>query len=301
MGNPQFEEVLEAFLHFLFWEQRVAENTVSAYHQDIASFLRFLKNYGVHTLSEVSLEVLEAFVDHESRAGLEATSLARRISALRTFFRFLVREKVVQENVAQLLDTPRIQRRLPEVLTVEEVEMLIAACDVAKPSGIRDRAILELLYSSGLRVSEVVLLEFQHLDLEHGMLRLWGKGFKERIVPFGERASDALREYLAGARHLLLKGKKSRYIFVSGPGGQPLSRQSVWNTVKRCALRAGITKRITPHTLRHTFATHLLEGGAELRVVQEFLGHSDIATTQIYTHVDRRFLRESYERAFPRK
>jgi len=295
------EETLEAFLNFLFWEKQAAENTVLAYRQDITSFIRFLERQGIEDLQSVSLDVLEAFVAQESQAGLEATSLARRISALRTFFRFLVREKIVKENVAQLLDTPRIRRHLPEVLTLEEVEALIAACDLTKPSGIRDRAILELMYSSGLRVSEVVLLEFQHVDLEERMLRLWGKGFKERIVPFGERAKEALLAYLHGPRRFLLKGRKSRYIFVSGPSGRPLSRQSVWNMVKRCALRAGITKRITPHTLRHTFATHLLEGGAELRVVQEFLGHSDIATTQIYTHVDRRFLCESYERAFPRK
>lgn len=301
MSSPQLEERLEAFLHFLFWERRMAENTVLAYRQDIASFLRFLEERGVEDFGSVTLNTLEAFVEHESRAGLEATTLARRISALRTFFRFLVREKVVRENLAKLLDTPRIRRHLPEVLTVEEVEALIASCDTTKPSGVRDRAILELMYSSGLRVSEVVLLEFQHLDLEEQMLRLWGKGFKERVVPFGERAKEALLEYIYGSRNLLLRGRKSRYIFVSGPSGKPLSRQSVWNMVKRCALRAGIRKHITPHTLRHTFATHLLEGGAELRIVQEFLGHSDIATTQIYTHVNRRFLRESYERAFPRK
>jgi len=279
----------------------MAENTVSAYRQDVSVFLSFLEQRNVCTLSEVSLPLLEAFVAQESQAGLEATSLARRISALRTFFGFLVREKVLQENVAKLLDVPRIKRRLPEVLTVEEVEALIDACDIKKPSGVRDRAILELLYSSGLRVSEVASLEFQHLDLERSCLRLWGKGFKERIVPFGETAREALLEYLNGVRNLLLKGRKSRYIFVSGPEGRPLSRQSIWNMVKRCALKAGITKRITPHTLRHTFATHLLEGGAELRIVQEFLGHSDISTTQIYTHIDRKFLRESYVRAFPRK
>lgn len=301
MSSRRPEELLEAFLHFLFWEQRVAENTVLAYRQDITSFLRFLKERGVEDFADVDLGTLEAFVAHESQAGLKPATLARRISALRTFFRFLVREKVTRENLAKLLDAPRIQRRLPEVLTVAEVEALISACDTRTPYGIRDRAILELMYSSGLRVSEVVLLEFQHLDLEEQMLRLWGKGFKERIVPFGERAKEALLAYLKGARRFLLKGRRSKYIFISGPTGKPLSRQSVWNMVKRCALQAGITKHITPHTLRHTFATHLLEGGAELRVVQEFLGHSDIATTQVYTHVNRKFLRESYERAFPRK
>ncbi|MBC7218372.1 MAG: site-specific tyrosine recombinase XerD [Candidatus Caldatribacterium sp.] len=301
MSSRRPEELLEAFLHFLFWEQRVAENTVLAYRQDITSFLRFLKERGVEDFADVDLSTLEAFVAHESQAGLKPATLARRISALRTFFRFLVREKVTRENLAKLLDAPRIQRRLPEVLTVAEVEALISACDTRTPYGIRDRAILELMYSSGLRVSEVVLLEFQHLDLEEQMLRLWGKGFKERIVPFGERAKEALLAYLKGARRFLLKGRRSKYIFISGPTGKPLSRQSVWNMVKRYALQAGITKHITPHTLRHTFATHLLEGGAELRVVQEFLGHSDIATTQVYTHVNRKFLRESYERAFPRK
>ncbi|MEN3186032.1 MAG: site-specific tyrosine recombinase XerD [Atribacterota bacterium] len=299
--QPEFEEVLESFLQFLFWEKRLSDNTIMAYHQDVTFFLQFLSQVGYHSLREVDLGVLEQFVVRESKKNLEKTSLARRISSLRTFFFFLVREKLVTENVAKLLDTPRIQRNLPAVLTLEEVERLIAVCDPLSPRGLRDRAMLELLYSSGLRVSELVLLEFSHLDLSNRMVRLWGKGFKERVVPFGEKAQDALIAYLEEGRPVLLKKSQSNYLFVSDASGRPLTRQSVWTLIKRYVLRAGIQKRITPHTFRHTFATHLLENGADLRVVQEFLGHSDIATTQIYTHVNRKMLREVYDKAFPRK
>jgi integrase/recombinase XerD len=299
--KPEFEEILESFLQFLFWEKRVSDHTVTAYQQDVAFFLEFLSKKGYRSLQEVNLEILEQFVVEESKKGLERSSLARRISSLRTFFFFLVRERMVGENLAKLLDAPRIQRRLPEVLTLEEVENLIATCDSTSPRGLRDRAMLELLYSSGLRVSELVLLEFSHLDLENGMIRLWGKGFKERVVPFGEEARDALIAYLERGRPALIKDSRSNYIFVGDSSGRPLTRQNVWTLVKGYARKAGIEKNITPHTFRHTFATHLLENGADLRIVQEFLGHSDIATTQIYTHVNRKVLREVYDRAFPRK
>lgn len=298
---PEFEEVLESFLQFLFWEKRLSDNTIVAYHQDVTFFLQFLTQLGCHSLQDVDLGVLEQFVISESKKDLEKTSLARRVSSLRTFFFFLVREKIVTENLAKLLDTPRIQRNLPEVLTLEEVERLIAVCDLSLPRGLRDRAMLELLYSSGLRVSELVWLEFSHLDLSNRMMRLWGKGFKERVVPFGEKAQEALIAYLERGRPVLLKRSQSNYIFVSDASGRPLTRQNVWTLIKRYACRAGIQKNITPHTFRHTFATHLLENGADLRIVQEFLGHSDITTTQIYTHVNRKVLREIYERAFPRK
>ncbi|HOQ67999.1 MAG TPA: site-specific tyrosine recombinase XerD [Candidatus Atribacteria bacterium] len=292
---------VEAFLDFLFWEKRAADNTILSYGQDVELFVQFLKEKGIASFGEVTLPILEEFISQESDKDLESTSLARRISALRTFFSFLVREKEVPENLAQLLDAPRLQRNLPRVLSLEEVEALLSACNKTKPRGLRDRAILELLYSSGLRAGEVVSLEFSHLDLENQMLRLWGKGFKERMVPFGEEAHQAISLYLEKGRNEILKGHSSNYLFVNGPSGRPLTRQSVWNMVKKYAKLANLGEDVTPHTLRHTFATHLLENGADLRVVQEFLGHSDISTTQIYTHVSKRVLRETYERAFPRK
>lgn len=299
--KPELEEALESFLQFLFWEKRVSDNTIAAYQQDIACFLEFLEQEERASFREVTLEILEKFVVKESKKGLERASLARRISALRTFFFFLVRERKTGENLAKLLDTPRIQRKLPEVLTLEEIESIMVVCDTSSPRGLRDKAILELLYASGLRVSELVFLTFSHLDLKNQMIRLWGKGFKERVVPFGEEAKDALVEYLEKGRPFLLKGARSNYLFVGDSSGRPLTRQNVWNLVKRYARKAGVVKRITPHTFRHTFATHLLENGADLRIVQEFLGHSDITTTQIYTHVNRRILQEVYEKAFPRK
>ncbi len=297
----ELEAILEAFLQFLFWEKRLADNTIAAYHQDVYLFLDFLEKEGIYSLKEVQVEILEKFVVEESKKGLESTSLSRRISALRTFFFFLVKEKMAKENMAKLLGAPKIRRSLPEVLTVEEVERMINVCDVSKPKGLRDKAILELLYASGLRVSELISLEFSHLDLENRMVRLWGKGFKERIVPFGEKAKATLTTYLSWGRGALLKGIQSRYLFVSGFSGRSLTRQNVWTMVKRCAQKAGIQRNVTPHVLRHTFATHLLENGADLRIVQEFLGHSDITTTQIYTHVNRKILKEVYEKAFPRK
>ena len=300
MGR-NLDEWVEAFLDFLFWEKRAADNTILSYGQDISSFVQFLKEKKIISFGEVTFLVLEEFVSRESEKELETTSLARKISALRTFFSFLVREKEVPENLARLLDAPRLERNLPQVLSLEEVETLLSACDKIKPRGLRDRAILELLYSSGLRVGEVVSLEFSHLDLENRMLRLWGKGFKERLVPFGEEAYQAISLYLEKGRDEILKGRSSNYVFISGPSARPLTRQSVWNMVKRYAKQANLDKDVTPHTLRHTFATHLLENGADLRVVQEFLGHSDISTTQIYTHVSKRVLRETYDRAFPRK
>ena len=292
--------ILEAYLQFLYWEKRLSDNTIQSYEQDLEQLVGFLEKKDIVSFSQLDQDMVEKFLRYEAKREIAPASLARKISALRTFFQYLIREKIMPENCAKLIDSPRFQRKIPDILDESEIESLLNAPALAKPIGIRDRAILELLYASGLRVSELTALEFSHLDLENFMLRLWGKGFKERMVPFGEEAGEALNRYFQQAREQILKGKRSRSVFV-GASGKPLTRQNIWVMIKKYARKAGIEKTITPHTLRHTFATHLLENGADLRVVQEFLGHSDIVTTLIYTPISKRILREAYARSFPRK
>lgn len=300
MLSNDLRNILEAYLQFLYWEKRLSDNTIQSYEQDLDQFVGFLEKKDIESFSQLDQDIVEKFLRCEAKREIAPTSLARKISALRTFFQYLIREKVIPENLAKLIDSPRFQRKIPDVLDENEIESLLNSPNLTKPIGIRDRAILELLYASGLRVSELTSLEFSHLDLENSMLRLWGKGFKERMVPFGEEASEALKQYFQRAREQILKGKRSRSVFI-GASGRPLTRQNVWVMIKKYARKAGIEKTITPHTLRHTFATHLLENGADLRVVQEFLGHSDIVTTQIYTHISKKILREAYVRSFPRR
>jgi len=300
MSFDNLRNILEAYLQYLYWEKRLSDNTIQSYELDLEQFIYFLEKKGIASFSQLDQGVVEKFLRNEAKRDIAPASLARKISALRTFFQYLIREKISPENCAKLIDSPRFQRKIPDVLDESEIESLLNAPDLNKPIGIRDRAILELLYASGLRVSELTSLEFSHFDLENSMLRLWGKGFKERMVPFGEEASEALNRYFQQAREQILRGKRSRSVFV-GASGRSLTRQNIWVMIKKYAKKAGIEKTITPHTLRHTFATHLLENGADLRVVQEFLGHSDIVTTQIYTHINKKVLREAYARSFPRK
>ena len=298
MLSNDLRNILEAYLQFLYWEKDFLITRFNPMSRIWSNSLFFGKRYGI--FSRLDQDIVEKFLRYEAKREIAPASLARKISALRTFFQYLIREKMSPENCAKLIDSPRFQRKIPDVLDEVEIESLLNAPDLTKPIGIRDRAILELLYASGLRVSELTSLEFSHLDLENSMLRLWGKGFKERMVPFGEEASEALKRYFQQAREQILKEKRSRSIFV-GASGQPLARQNIWVMIKKYSRKAGIEKTVTPHTLRHTFATHLLENGADLRVVQEFLGHSDIVTTQIYTHISKKILREAYARSFPRK
>ncbi len=300
MLSKSLRDILETYLQFLYWEKRLSDNTIQSYQQDLEQFVYFLEKKGISSFSQLDQDLVEKFLRSEAKRDIAPRSLARKISALRTFFQYLIREKIIPDNLAKLVDSPRFQRKIPDILDENEIESLLNAPDLTKPIGIRDRAILELLYASGLRVSELTSLEFSHLDMENSMLRLWGKGFKERMVPFGEEAKEALNRYFQLAREQILKGKRSRSVFV-GASGRFLTRQNIWVMIKKYARKAGIEKPITPHTLRHTFATHLLENGADLRVVQEFLGHSDITTTQIYTHISKKILREAYARSFPRK
>lgn len=303
MGAP----VVEAFCSALWLEEGLARNTVAAYRRDVEDLLSFLvaeqpagsgqSGNADALLHSCSGDDLTRYLD--SRAHLAARSRSRLISSLRRFFAFAVSTGVVPHNPAQQLRTPRIGRRLPATLSEPEVERLLAAPRTAMPNEARDAAMLEVLYATGLRVSELIALTFPQINLRQGTVRVVGKGSRERLVPLGEQALDALEGYIANVRPLLPAPARADVVF-PGRDGSPLSRQAFWYAVQRYALRAGIHRRISPHTLRHAFATHLLNHGADLRVVQLLLGHSDISTTQIYTHVAQARLQALHRQHHPR-
>ncbi|MHB8766050.1 MAG: site-specific tyrosine recombinase XerD, partial [Deferrisomatales bacterium] len=284
------EPLLDRYLDHLLVEKGVARNTVDAYARDLAAFLRFLAARGVGAPAAGGLEVL-AFLKAQRDRGLSARTVARRVSALRGFYRFLTREGLAAADPTARLEAPRLWKTLPRTLSQEEAGALVRSTDGEDPQALRDRAILELLYAAGLRVSEASSLTVDGLDLAVGYVRTLGKGSKERLVPVGRQAQEALAAYLERGRPLLLKGRKCPYLFLNR-FGRRLSRQSIWKLVKAACRGAGLpSAEASPHTLRHSFATHLLEGGADLRSVQMMLGHADLATTQIYTHVSQSRLR----------
>jgi integrase/recombinase XerD len=289
----------EEFLAAMVVERGMADNTVAAYRRDLQKYLTFLQGKGIASLADVTPAHLQEFLGCLRSAGLSSRSLARTTSTLRTFHRFLAAQGRVRSDPTSLLRSPRLSRHLPTVLSPEEVERLLGVPKVSTPIGLRDRAMLELLYATGLRVSELLNLALTHVDLTVGFVRCLGKGAKERVVPVGSSASHWVKVYLAEGRPSLAKGRGTPFLFL-GRGGRRLSRQAFWKGLRAYARRVGIRKRVTPHTLRHSFATHLLEGGADLRSVQLMLGHADISTTQIYTHVSRARLREIHDRFHPR-
>jgi integrase/recombinase XerD len=290
---------LEPFLDHLGFERGLAARSVQAYRRDVERFLVFLVERGVATPEAVEGRMLRDYTFHLKDGGLAATSIRRAQSALRTYFSFLLAEGVLLDDPSERLESPRVWRRLPDVLSRAEVERMLEAPDPGHPLHWRDRAILELLYASGMRVSELAELPMTGLDLDERMVLVYGKGSKERLVPIGGPAARAVARYLRDVRPALERGRGRGRVFLNARGA-PLSRQSVWTLVKDASRRAGIERRVSPHTLRHTFATHLLEGGADLVAVQELLGHADISTTQIYTHVDREYLREVHRKHHPR-
>jgi len=290
---------LEQFQDYLTFERGLADRTLEAYRRDLERCVAFLVEEGRAGPEEVGPGDLRAWVYHLREAGLAASSIRRAQSAVRTYFGFLLAEGVLEDDPTERLESPRVGRPLPDHLSHDEVARLLEAVEEGHDLHWRDRAILELLYATGVRVSELVELPLRSLDLEEGFLTVLGKGSKERLVPVGGPARRALERYLAHLRPELESGRGQGRVFLTARG-RPLSRQSVFNVVKRAAERAGIRRRVSPHTLRHTFATHLLEGGADLAAVQELLGHADISTTQIYTHVDREYLREMHRAHHPR-
>lgn len=289
--------LIDRFIHYLRVERGLADNTIQAYSRDLSVFAEFLDDGGLFPQSS-SRDDLSAYAVAIGKR-LSPRSVSRNISALKQFYRFLAAEGIIPKNPARLLETPRLPRRLPGVLSRTEVEALLSQPEPSTPLGQRDVAMLELLYATGLRVSELVRLRVQGLNQEGGYVRTFGKGSKERLVPVGDKALVAVRAYVSDSRRRLLKGRESNYLFVSARG-TPLTRQGFWKLIKQYGRKAGIRTPLTPHMLRHSFASHLLEGGADLRAVQVMLGHADISTTQIYTHVTRDKLRKVHEQCHPR-
>ncbi|MBC2595786.1 site-specific tyrosine recombinase XerD [Ruficoccus amylovorans] len=294
------DPVVDDFLLYLQTERGLSANTVEAYGNDLAHAWDYLKAQGVGDWSGVDREHLEGWLSELSKLDYEPATVARKLSALRMFAKFLVRERVCAKDFCELLDTPKLHRKLPGTLSANEVERLLDAPDEESPQGIRDRAMLELMYSSGLRVSELCELPLQAVDLDHGFVRIFGKGSKERIVPVGSKAIEALERYLSVARPKLVKPRTGSDLFLS-QWGRALSRKTFWVNLRQHAATAGITKPVKPHLLRHSFATHLLENGADLRAIQEMLGHADISTTQIYTAVKTESLATQHAQFHPRR
>ncbi len=292
------KEHLDNFIYFLEAERGVSRNTVQAYTRDLKKFGDFLSK-NKRTLSSAEREDILAFLMYLKDRGLNSSSIARNLAALKTFWKFLVAEQVVKENIAAIVETPRTWKKIPDVLNKSEVERLLETPSGRGWMGVRDKAILELMYASGLRVSEVTELKKMNINIEAGFVKCMGKGGKERIVPLGSAAGRAIDRYLDTVRAKLSSRTGDDHLFLSKLG-RKISRQSLWKMIVKYARAAGIKKHITPHTLRHSFATHLLEGGAELRGVQEMLGHADISTTQIYTHVNQEKLKKVHHKFHPR-
>ncbi len=295
---------IESFLNYMSVERGVSPHTISAYHNDLTQFVGFLKAQGGDTDKEagwlkVGDKELADYLIYLSDRGYSSTTRARKTAAIKSLYGFLLEEGLVARDITANLGSPRLGRTLPTVLSVEQVELMLAAANGDEPEAIRDHAMLELLYASGMRVSELVSLRLDDIDLDQSFVRCFGKGAKERVIPLHPQAVNALRDYLTRGRPgLETKGSKSA-LFLNKRGEQ-LTRQGYWVILKRLAKKAGIHGKITPHMLRHSFATHLLKGGAPLRHVQELLGHASIATTQVYTHLTNEYLKNQYDKAHPR-
>jgi len=296
---PTFAEPVESFLAWLELERGLSNNTLQAYARDLVQCAQFMQAQGAADWNGVSGALLSKWTSDLSKKDYARTSQSRKLSALRMLARHLVSENVRKDDFTELASSPKLSRKLPDVLTTEEVTRLLEAPSMATPHGLRDRAMLELFYSSGLRVSELCGLLLQSVNLDEGYVRVFGKGSKERIAPIGSAAVTALRDYLSGGRAKFVKAHTGSELFLSQQG-KAISRKMVWVMIKDCARKAGIEKTIKPHLLRHSFATHLLEGGADLRAIQEMLGHSDISTTQIYTAVQSSRLSDEHALYHPR-
>ena len=293
------KEFVEDFLNYLSVERGLATNTIHAYRRDLKKYTKYIAKKNFENPDQVKREHIAGFMQSEKQGGMSATSISRRLAAIKMFHRFLVRERLSKEDPTGLIETPKLWKRVPDVLSQAEVEAMITAASGRRWQNVRDQAIVELLYASGMRVSELVDLKVEGVNLEVGYIRCIGKGRKERIVPIGKRAQTAIKRYLDTVRPKLIKKNFTPNLFLSRLAKR-LSRQSVWKIIQFYADKAKIKKTVKVHTLRHSFATHLLERGADLRSVQEMLGHSDISTTQIYTHVDKERLRTIHKQFHPR-
>jgi integrase/recombinase XerD len=293
-------DFLKEYLSLLKLERNLSNNTVSSYKTDISGFLNFLESKNITDLNTVTHLHIANFFKQLQDMGLSNTSAARYYSSLKGFFTFLFLSNYIEKNPIEKITAPKLSKKLPEVLTISEIDKVFSKPDLTTKFGIRDRAILEVLYACGLRVSELINLKISDLYLSEEAIRVFGKGSKERIIPIGSSAINFINKYLLEGRPFLeKKGKSFNYLFLNTFGGR-ISRMGLWNIIYKYVKEAKIIKQIHPHTFRHTFATHLLEGGADLRAVQEMLGHADISTTQIYTHIDRDFIKQEHKMYHPR-
>jgi integrase/recombinase XerD len=298
-GISSVEQSILGYLDHLIVDRGLAPLTVNAYASDMREFARFLQTHRIDSVQKVSREDLLLFLAVMDRRGLSPRSRSRKISCIRGFFRYLIQNDFIREDPSQLIDSPRLPKKIPQYLEPDEVDRLLASVPTGSLETRRDATMLELLYATGLRVSELVKLEMGQVDLEMGCVTVVGKGSKERVVPLGIPASRAVMSYLETVRNGLLHGRRSEALFVTRRGG-PMTRQAFWKIVKKYARSGGIRKEISPHTLRHSFATHLVQNDADLRAVQIMLGHSDISTTEIYTHVAQHRLKHLHQTHHPR-
>ena len=293
------DQLLDQFLHYLVVEKGLSQNTIEAYSRGLVRFVDHLKRKRIQDVRDVGKVDVQGFLLSLRKKNLNTKSVVRDLSAIRSFFRFLIQEGILETNPVEDLESPKVAKTLPEILSLKEIEQILEQPNLQTPLGMRDRAMLEILYATGMRVSELTHLPTHQVNLEGGYVLLYGKGSKERIVPLGSEAMKWVALYLKGARGALAKGKESAFLFINR-SGKEMSRQRFWKNLKDYAKKAGLHKRISPHLLRHSFASHLLERGADLRSVQMMLGHVDISTTQIYTHVTGEKLKKVHKQYHPR-
>ncbi|MGE7914397.1 site-specific tyrosine recombinase XerD [Lysinibacillus xylanilyticus] len=297
----EFQYAIEDYIHFIQVERQLSDNTLASYRRDLENYVDFLREAeGMSDFRKVERMTILRHLEQLRMQGKTSRTVARHISSIRSFHQFLLREKRAETDPTVHLEMPTIEQKLPNILSIEEIEALLAAPNRSKPQGVRDVAMLELLYGSGMRISELIALDLADIHLTMGFVRVFGKGGKERIIPLGKSALSALSTYLDGARSQLQGKYPKTDAFFINQRGKRLTRQGCWKLMKEHALKAGIQHELTPHILRHSFATHLVENGADLRAVQEMLGHADISTTQIYTHISKSRLSEVYKQFHPR-
>jgi integrase/recombinase XerD len=291
--------LIKEFLDYLSIERGLSKNTLESYGRDLGKYSAYFKKQGIENPDGVKRQDIQNFLMALKDGKLNASSISRNLVAIKVFHRYLTTQRYIKEDVTSVLETPKLWKTLPDVLDLKEIEAIIEKPNTLKKQGLRDRAALELMYATGMRVSELVNLKVSDIHMDVGFVRCIGKGQKERVIPVGRKAKEALQKYLVKARPKFLKNKESTALFLTRLG-KPMSRQSFWMVIKRYVREARIKKRVTPHTFRHSFATHLLQRGADLRVVQELLGHTNISTTQIYTHIDKERLKQIHQKFHPR-
>lgn len=293
------ESYVNEFINYLAVERGLAQNTLESYGRDLRQFNTFLQNSQLDFIRNSNRDTILSYLNSLQVKGRAVSTISRNLAAIKSFYQYLVREHHIEKDPAVNLESPKLEKKLPKILTITEVEELLKQPNSFQPTGLRDKAMLELLYATGIRVSELISLNISDVNLDMGYIKCYGKGAKERIVPLGSIAAKCVQEYIGKGRPKLVRTYEEPSLFVNHHGNR-LTRQGFWKIIKKYALEANITKEITPHTLRHSFATHLLENGADLRSVQEMLGHADISTTQIYTHVTKNRLKEVYDKTHPR-